>query len=103
MKSSTFLIRISQKVLFQKPGAVIVQARTSPHITADQPTHAIEPTSSDLVAHLHKLLRSMQRFGRLIARRVLPGVSARLREAIADPAPAVESDSIVDESSRVPT
>ena len=41
--------------------------------------------------------------GRLIVFRVQPGFSAGLREAIAYPAAAVESDRIVDESSRVPS
>ena len=97
MKSSTLLIekgalfRISREVDFKNPGRCCCkQARRHKSQQISQ-THVIEPTSSDLVEHLHELLRSLQRSGRLIARRVLPRVSAGLREAIADPAPAVES------------
>lgn len=57
--------------------------------------------SSDMVAHLYTLLQSLQRSGRLIARQVLPEISADPREAIADPVPAAESDMTVDESSLV--
>ena len=39
----------------------------------------------------------------MIARRVLPGFSVGLREAIADPAAAVESNRILNESSRAPS
>ena len=58
-------------------------------------------SSSDLVAHLHMLLRSSQRPGHLIYCREKSGFSAGLRGANAGPAAVVESDKIVDESSRV--
>lgn len=47
------------------------------------------------------LLRSPQRSGRLMVPRVLPRFSVDLFESIADPASAVESDMVVDESSLV--
>ena len=49
------------------------------------------------------LLRSLQRSGRLIARTVLPGVSAGLREAIADLASGGIRQDCIDESSRAPS
>lgn len=60
-------------------------------------------SSPDLAAHLLTFLRSSQRPGHLIFCRVRSGFSAGLRGAIADPAAAMESDKIVDESSRMPS
>ena len=70
-------------------------SKTRGGITADQPTDDI------MMADLHTPLRSLQRSGRLIGRTVLPRCSVGLRKSIAYSAPAVESDRIVDESSRV--